>query len=68
MSNLVYMLWFKKRPKYWTQLEENRGWISDLARYNTEVAHGIVHTDEWKTQMAVLQARFNRLSAEWPPE
>ena len=68
MSNLVYMLWFKKRPRYWTQLPENRDWISTLACYNSEIARGIVHTDEWKTQMAVLQARFNRLTAEWPPE
>ncbi len=31
-----------------------------LARYNTEVAHGIVHTPEWDEQMAVLQAEFYR--------
>lgn len=30
-----------------------------LANYNTEVAHGLVHTDEWKTQMAKLQAEYN---------
>ena len=34
--------------------------INTLARYNGEVARGIVHTDEWKTKMAGYQERFNR--------
>ncbi len=32
-----------------------------LAGYNSEVAHGIVHTPEWDAQMAALQSAFN----EW---
>lgn len=32
-----------------------------LARYNSEVARGLVHTPEWQAEMAVLQQRFN----EW---
>lgn len=30
-----------------------------LARYNAEVARGIVHTDEWRSDMANLQQQFN---------
>ena len=37
--------------------------FNDLARYNTEVAHGIVHTPEWDVKMAELQQRFNEWSA-----
>lgn len=33
--------------------------IDMLALYNSEVARGIVHTDEWKAVMAALQKRFN---------
>lgn len=32
-----------------------------LARYNTEVARGIVHTNDWKEQMQALQVKFE----EW---
>jgi hypothetical protein len=34
--------------------------VNVLAIYNSEVARGIVHTDEWKSQMSVLQERFNK--------
>jgi hypothetical protein len=34
--------------------------INTLARYNAEVARGIVHTEEWKIKMAGYQARYNR--------
>lgn len=30
-----------------------------LARYNDEVAHGIVHTAEWRAQMAMLQREWD---------
>ena len=30
----------------------------DLATYNSEVARGIVHTDEWKARMAEQQQAF----------
>jgi hypothetical protein len=30
-----------------------------LAQYNAEVARGLVHTDEYKTRMALEQRRFN---------
>jgi hypothetical protein len=31
-----------------------------LANYNAEVARGLVHTDEYKTRMALEQRRFNK--------
>jgi hypothetical protein len=33
--------------------------VDVLARYNSEVSRGIVHTPEWKAEMAKLQERFN---------
>ena len=33
--------------------------FNTLARYNAEVAHGIVHTPEWDERMAALQSQFN---------
>jgi hypothetical protein len=33
--------------------------VEKLARYNSEVARGIVHTDEWKAKMAAMQKTFN---------
>ena len=35
-----------------------------LARYNTEVARGVVHTVTWVEQMVGLQAEFNLWSRE----
>lgn len=35
-----------------------------LATYNAEVARGIVHTPEWKEQMAKWQAMFDAEMAE----
>jgi len=32
----------------------------ELASYNAEVARGIVHTDQWKKYMAILQERYNQ--------
>jgi len=37
----------------------NAMWVTRLARYNDEVAHGLVHTPEWRQQMALLQERYN---------
>jgi hypothetical protein len=34
--------------------------INARAKYNAEVARGIVHTDEWKIKMAGYQERFDR--------
>jgi hypothetical protein len=34
--------------------------VHELATYNNEVNRGIVHTQEWKAKMAVLQERWNR--------
>lgn len=31
-----------------------------LATYNSEVAHGVVHTDEWVACMAAEQEWFNK--------
>ena len=33
--------------------------IDTLARYNSEVARGVLHTPEWNAKMAGLQARFD---------
>ncbi len=35
----------------------------DLARYNGERARGIVHSAEWQTRMAALQARYNQMES-----
>ncbi len=35
-----------------------------LANYNGYVSEGLVHTDEWKARMAVLQERWNRWAVE----
>lgn len=32
---------------------------ADLARFNAEVARGIIHTDEWRAKMAEVQAQFD---------
>lgn len=53
------MFW-RRRNQHWT----GQDWVSILARYNSEVAHGIVHTEEWKARMVVLQERFDKASAE----
>jgi hypothetical protein len=36
-----------------------RSKYTDLAQYNSEVARGLMHTDEWKRQMSELQKAFN---------
>jgi hypothetical protein len=36
---------------------------NDLARYNSEVARGIVHTPEWKAKMADQQRQFDEEAA-----
>lgn len=33
--------------------------LNELGAYNAEVARGIVHTEEWKRRMALLQDRFD---------
>lgn len=38
-----------------------------LARYNDEVAHGLLHSEEYKRQMKRLQEEYNEwLVEEWP--
>ena len=37
-----------------------------LASYNAEVARGIVHTTNWKINMAVLQTKYNAWLLEEP--
>ncbi len=39
-------------------------WVDKLARYNAEVARGIVHTPEWDERMAKYQAEFDAGVAE----
>jgi hypothetical protein len=33
--------------------------FNTLARYNSERAHGIMHTPEWQEKMAALQSQFD---------
>lgn len=54
------MFW-RRRAKHWT--ETGREWIHTLAVYNSEVHRGLVHTDQWKVSMALLQEKFDRLTA-----
>jgi hypothetical protein len=62
---------FRKKPDPWEPQERFSGLseadFNTLARYNTECAHGIMHTLEWQEQMAALQARFNAAgrAREW---
>jgi len=44
-----------------SQAEAMPGPFDALARYNIERARGLVHTAEWDTRMAALQAEFD----EW---
>lgn len=30
-----------------------------LAGYNSEVARGLMHTDDWRSRMVLLQRQFN---------
>ncbi len=39
--------------------------FADLATYNSEVARGIVHTEEWKRLMALRQEQFNAEQHAW---
>jgi hypothetical protein len=34
--------------------------VAELARFNGEVARGLVHTPEWKRRMALLQEAFDQ--------
>ena len=43
------------------ELEFARRW-GDLSTYNTEKAHGIVHTPEWVARMEAKQALYNEIS------
>ena len=51
----------RKRKKYGEHDEEfhAKGYF-DLARYNDEVAHGIMHTEHYKARMAAIQHRFDQ--------
>lgn len=46
-------------PPGWTEQD-----FHELSRYNNEVAHGLVHTAEWKAKMADLQAKWNLWARE----
>lgn len=41
----------------------------ELARYNAERSHGLIHTPEWDAEMAAEQARFMAWrEAQWRAE
>lgn len=41
--------------------------LAALATFNAEVARGILHSEDWRRQMAALQARYDAtLSAPRP--
>jgi hypothetical protein len=46
------------RPKH-PRIDVDEVRVSVLARYNGEVARGIMHTREWKEKMAKEQEWFN---------
>lgn len=60
------MAWRRRRSASW--IRDNADLITTLATYNSEVARGIVHTEEWKALMAEAQAWFNQMSLEDPPQ
>jgi hypothetical protein len=57
------MKWRRRQPSPFEPQERFNGLsmadFNTLAAYNTECAHGIVHTPEWQEKMAALQSRFN---------
>ncbi len=59
---------FRKQPDPWEPQERFNGLpeadFHTLARYNSERAHGIMHTPEWQEKMAALQARFDAAERE----
>jgi len=62
LDGLREPVWKVEPPRPWPdppQSELTNGEINDLATYNSEVARGIVHTDEWKARMSELQTRWN---------
>lgn len=36
-----------------------------LANYNSEVARGVKHTDDWNRRMSILQAEYNSRQKEF---
>jgi len=53
-----------KLPIPWKPTPRSVWAFDDLARYNAEVARGLVHTPEWAERMAAQQATFDRLYAQ----
>ena len=47
--------WYASNGSHGLTAEE----IDQLARFNGESARGLVHTEEYATRMAALQARFD---------
>ena len=53
------MFFSKKKDNFWKQEYEV------LANYNSEVARGIKHTDDWNRRMSILQAEYNSRQKEF---
>ena len=47
-----------RREARYARWDEEHRW-DDLARYNSEVHRGLLHTSEWKVKMAEEQKRFD---------
>jgi hypothetical protein len=58
---------FRKQPDPWEPQERFNGLsesdFNTLARYNAEVARGIVHTPGWDERMIALKSQFNARDA-----
>jgi hypothetical protein len=48
-ASIAFKTPYKSDPNRW----------HELAKYNSEVARGIAHTDEWREKMARQQAEFD---------
>ena len=49
---------FRRRRRPWDE-------FTVLATFNSEVARGIVHTEDWRQRMEAEQARFDAARDEW---
>lgn len=47
------------RPRVIDAERLTREEVSLLATYNSEVARGLMHTEQWASEMAALQSRFD---------
>lgn len=56
-------LWKRARRPHFQWCQE----YSELATYNAEVGHGLVHTPERRARMAAIQERYDQQTRETYP-